>query len=288
MNLGIFDSGLGGLTVLRSINEHLPEISTTYFGDNANAPYGTKSFEEIFSHTLAGVRFLFSRGCPLVILACNTASAQALRKIQQEILPVEFPDRRIIGIIRPTVEYLVEETEVKRIGVFATDATVRSEAYVHEFEKILPLANREISIFQKSCPGLVEAVEAGLPPPSPSLGFGGAGLTPPPGWEGESGAELLIKKYCQSFDGDVALLGCTHYPFLKSLFEKYLPGVLVLSQGEVVAEKLADYLKRHSEIDSQLDKTGQREFFTSGDPVEVAKSAKVFDGSEVEWNRMVV
>jgi glutamate racemase len=278
MTLGIFDSGLGGLTVLRSINERLPEISTTYFGDNANAPYGTKSFEEIFSHTLAGVRFLFSRGCPLVILACNTASAQALRKIQQEILPVEFPDRRIIGIIRPTVEYLVEETEVKRIGVFATDATVRSEAYVHEFEKILPLANREVSIFQRSCPGLVEAVEAGLPPP----------LTPPPGWEGESGAELLVKKYCQDFDGDAALLGCTHYPFFKKQFEKYLPRVLVLSQGEVVAEKLADYLKRHPEIDSQLDKTGQREFFTSGDPVEVAKSAKVFGGEKVAWNRAVV
>ncbi len=268
MNLGIFDSGLGGLNVLRSINERRPEISTIYFGDNANAPYGTKSFEEIFSHTLAGVRFLFSRGCPLVILACNTASAQALRKIQQEILPVEFPDRRIIGIIRPAVEYLVEETEVKRIGVFATDATVRSEAYVHEFEKILPFANREISIFQKSCPGLVEAVESGS---SDSLV-----------------AEELVKKYCQSFDGDVALLGCTHYPFLKSLFEKYLPGVLVLSQGEVVAEKFADYLKRHPEIDSQLDKTGQHEFFTSGDPVEVAKSAKVFGGDGVEWSRAVV
>jgi len=275
MTLGIFDSGLGGLTVLQSINERLSEISTTYFGDNANAPYGTKSFEEIFSHTLAGVRFLFSRGCPLVILACNTASAQALRKIQQEILPVEFPDRRIIGIIRPTVEYLVEETEVKRIGVFATDATVRSEAYVHEFEKILPLANREVSIFQRACPGLVEIVEAGLPSP----------LTPPPGWEGECGAELLVKKYCQGFDGDAALLGCTHYPFLKPLFEKYLPGVLVLSQGEVVAEKLVDYLKRHPEIASKLDKTSQREFFTSGNPEAVSENAARFYQTPIKWQK---
>lgn len=263
MKLGIFDSGLGGLTVLRSINDRLPEISTIYFGDNANAPYGTKSFEEIFQHTLAGVRFLFSQGCPLIILACNTASAQALRKIQREILLVEFPDRRILGIIRPTVEYLVEETEVKRIGVFATVATVRSEAYVHEFEKIKAKADREITIFQKACPGLVEAVENGL---SDSLE-----------------TEELVKKYCQDFDGDAALLGCTHYPFLKPLFEKYLPGVLVLSQGEVVAEKLVGYLLRHPEIDSQLDKNGKREFFTTGYPIEVAKNARIFGGGEVEW-----
>ncbi|MFH1253784.1 MAG: glutamate racemase [Candidatus Uhrbacteria bacterium] len=263
MPLGVFDSGFGGLTVLRSINERLPEISTIYFGDNANAPYGPKSFEEIFSHTLNGVRFLFSRGCPLIILACNTASAQALRKIQQEILPVEFSDRRLLGVIRPTVEYLVENTEVKKIGVFATPATVRSLAYVNEFEKVISISDRQVTICQKACPGLVEAVENGI------------NQTPE--------TENLVKKYCEGFDGDAALLGCTHYPFLKSWFEKYLPGVLVLSQGEVVAEKLDEYLKRHQEIDTRLEKTGQRQFFTTGEPIEVAKKAVGFYKRAVDW-----
>jgi len=263
MKLGVFDSGLGGLTVLQSINKRLPEISTIYFGDNAYTPYGTKSFEEIFERVLVGVRFLFAQGCPLVILACNTASAQALRKIQREILPVEFPDRRILGVIRPTVEYFLEDTDVKKIGVFATPATVRSEAYVHEFEKLAPLTRRQVALCQKACPGLVEFVEAGT--------------------SQSTEAEELVKKYCQDFDGDAILLGCTHYPFLKHWFEKYLPNALVLSQGEVVAEKLVDYLKRHPEIDSQLDKNGQREFFTTGDPVEVAERAKIFYGEGIEW-----
>lgn len=266
MKLGVFDSGLGGLTVLQSINDRLPEISTIYFGDNAHAPYGTKSFEEIFQYTLVGVRFLFAQGCPLVILACNTASAQALRKIQQEILPVEFPDRHILGVIRPTVEYFLENTEVKKIGVFATPATVASEAYVHEFEKLAPLARRQVALCQKACPGLVEFVEAGT--------------------SQSSEAEELVKKYCQDFDGDAALLGCTHYPFLQHWFEKYLPNALVLSQGEVVAEKLVDYLQRHPEVDSRLDKDGQREFFTTGDPVAVSESARRFYKEGMEWKQV--
>lgn len=263
--LGIFDSGLGGLTVLRSINERLPELSTTYFGDNAHAPYGTKNFQEIFEYTLAGVRFLFSQGCPLVILACNTASAQALRKIQQEILPVEFSDRRILGVIRPTVEYFLENTDVKKIGVFATPATVRSEAYVHEFEKLAPLARRQVTLCQKACSGLVEAVENGT--------------------SQSAETEELVKKYCQDFDGDAALLGCTHYPFLQPWFEKYLPNALVLSQGEVVADKLVDYLKKHHGIDARLDKIGRREFFSTSDPKTVAEKSARFGGVAINWQK---
>lgn len=265
MKLGVFDSGLGGLTVLRSINERLPEISTIYLGDNAHAPYGTKSFEEIFEHTLAGIRFLFSQGCPLVILACNTASAQALRKIQQEILPREFPNRRILGMTRPTVEYLLENTDVKKIGVFATAATVRSEAYVREFKKLSPLASRQVTLCQKACSGLVEAVELGD--------------------DKTSETEELVKKYCSGFDGDAALLGCTHYPFLKHWFEKYLPKALVLTQGEVVAEKLVDYLRRHPEIDSRLDRSNERVFYTTGEPEAVEKNADRFCSKKTIWQK---
>jgi glutamate racemase len=264
MKLGIFDSGLGGLTVLRSINELLPEVSTIYFGDNANAPYGVKSFEEIFEHTLAGVRFLFSQGCPLVILACNTASAQALRKIQQEILPVEFPDRRVLGVIRPTVEYLVGLENVKKIGVFGTVATVRSEAYVKEFEKITKGLDHQVFLCQKACPGLADAVEAGLV-------------------EAPETVEL-VQKYCQDFDGDLALLGCTHYPFLQHLFEKYLPiGTKVFTSGPIVARKLHEYLYRHPEIDECLDKTGERFFYTTGDLVEVGESTSKFCSEKIDW-----
>jgi glutamate racemase len=268
MKLGVFDSGLGGLTVLRSINELLPEISTVYLGDNAHAPYGTKSFEEIFKYTLAGIRFLFSQGCPLVILACNTASAQALRKIQQEILPTEFPDRRVLGVIRPTVEYLVEATDTKKIGVFGTPATVKSEAYVNEFNNIMVGVLRQIFLCQKACPGLVEAVEASTQ--------GGEG----------SGAEELVKKYCQDFDGDLALLGCTHYPFLQHLFEKYLPaGTKVFTSGPIVARKLCEYLDRHPEINERLDKTSERVFYTTGDPIIVAESSGRFSGISIIWQK---
>ncbi|KKT69569.1 MAG: Glutamate racemase [Candidatus Uhrbacteria bacterium GW2011_GWF2_44_350] len=262
--IGVFDSGLGGLTVLHSINERLPGLSTIYLGDNANAPYGVKSFEEIFQYTLAGVRFLFSQGCPLVILACNSASAQALRKIQQEVLPKEFPDRRVIGVIRPTVEYLVEATDVKKIGVFATPATVSSQTYVEEFKNILAESLREIELFQVACPGLVDIVEAGLSD-SPE-------------------ADELVQKYCQNFSGDLALLGCTHYPFLETWFKKNLPvSTRVVLQGPVVAEKFEDYLVRHPEIDNFLKKSGERIYFTTGDLEAVSASTSRFYKGKINW-----
>lgn len=264
MKLGIFDSGLGGLTVLRSINELLPELSTVYFGDNANTPYGTKSFEEIFAHTLDGVRFLFAQGCPLVILACNTASAQALRKIQQEILPREFPDRRVLGVIRPTVEYLIEETDTKNIGVFATPATVRSEAYAHEFNKIMAGVSRQVFLCQKACSGLVEAVEAGQ-------------INSPE-------TKKLVEGYCRGFEGDLALLGCTHYPFLEPLFHMYLPpGTRVFTSGPIVAKKLKKYLERHAEIDKQLDRSGERIFYTTGEPEVVMVNTLKFYPGKIDW-----
>jgi len=267
MKLGVFDSGLGGLTVLRSINELMPELSTIYLGDNANAPYGTKSFEEIFQHTLEGVRFLFAQGCPLVILACNTASAQALRKIQLEILPKEFPDRRILGVIRPTVEYLIESTDTKNIGVFATSATVRSEAYVNEFNNIMTGVSRQIFLCQKACPGLVETVEAGQ-------------IDNPD-------TEKLVEGYCRNFQGDLALLGCTHYPFLEHLFHKYLPtGTRVFTSGPIVAKKLQEYLVRHPDINDRLEKTSERTFYTTGDPVIVAASTDKFYKGNIDWKKV--
>lgn len=264
MKLGVFDSGLGGLTVLDSINELMPELSTIYFGDNAHTPYGTKSFEEIFAYTLAGVRFLFAQGCPLVILACNTASAQALRKIQQEILPREFPDQHVLGVIRPTVEYLSEDITARKIGVFATPATVASEAYVHEFNKIIAGVSRPIFLCQKACPGLVDAVEAGQ-------------INSPE-------TARLVEGYCKDFQGDLALLGCTHYPFLESLFHTYLPaGTRVFTSGPIVAKKLKEYLRCHSDINAQLDRFGERVFYTTGDPAAVAESVGKFYKRKSDW-----
>ena len=157
--LGVFDSGFGGLTVLKPIHNLLPAISTIYLGDNARAPYGARTHEEIFQFTLESVRFLFEQDCPLVILACNTASAQALRQIQQEILPNEYPDRRVLGVIRPTVEEVIGKTRTGHIGVFATPATVRSNAYIHELNTLAAAQGRTIHVHQVACPGLTDLVE---------------------------------------------------------------------------------------------------------------------------------
>ena len=234
--LGVFDSGFGGLTVLREINRRLPSVSTIYLGDNARAPYGTRSPDEIFAFTLEGVRELFSRGCPLVILACNTASAVALRRIQQEILPKEFPDRRVLGVIRPTVEAIAS---MERVGVFATPATVASGAYPRELGR---------SVSQIPCPGLVELIESGR--------------------DGSEEADRLVGSFCRDMialepDLQAALLGCTHYPLVETLFRKHLPDVRIVTQGSIVAEKLEAYLSRHPEIASQIKTDGGRTFLTT-------------------------
>ena len=253
--LGVFDSGFGGLTVLREINRHLPSVSTIYLGDNARAPYGTRDAEEIFAFTLEGVRELFSRGCPLVILACNTASAVALRRIQQEVLPSEFPDRRVLGVIRPTVEAIAS---MERVGVFATPATVASGAYPRELDR---------PVSQVPCPGLVELIESGK--------------------DGSAEADRLVESFCRNMltlesELQAALLGCTHYPLVEPLFQKHLPGVRIVTQGGIVAEKLADYLERHPDIAAGIKTDGGRTFLTTA-RMSRSDLASRFYGQPVEF-----
>lgn len=258
--LGVFDSGFGGLTVLRAIHERLPNVSTVYLGDNARAPYGTRSHEEIFQFTLEGIRELFRRGCPLVIVACNTSSAQALRQIQQTILPVEFPDRRVLGVIRPTAEEIVSMSTAKHIGVFATPATVASGAYLREIVGA--------TVTQVACPGLVDLIESGR--------------------ERSGEAEALVATFCAQMIStdpliDAVLLGCTHYPLVEDLFIKHLDGRRVISQGTIVAEKLAGYLGRHPEIAERLDATGSRQYLTTKSDEDLSSLASRFYGETLQF-----
>lgn len=258
--LGVFDSGFGGLTVLRAIHTRLPSISTIYLGDNARAPYGTRSHEEIFQFTLDGIRELFRRGCPLVIVACNTSSAQALRQIQQTILPAEFPDRRVLGVIRPTAEEIVSMSTTKHIGVFATPATVSSGAYLREIVGA--------NVTQIACPGLVDLIESGR--------------------ERSEEVERLVASLCDQMLAadpliDAALLGCTHYPIVEGLFKKHLPGLRVISQGTIVADKLAGYLERHPDIAARIDMSGARRYLTTKDDENLSSLASRFYGETVAF-----
>lgn len=263
--LGVFDSGFGGLTVLKAIHDRLPHLSTIYLGDNARAPYGTRTHDEIFQFTLEGVRELFARGCPLVILACNTASAQALRQIQQTILPVEFPDRRVLGVIRPTAEEIVSKTTTRHIGVMATPATVKSSAYLREIADAS--GSDPITVTQIACPGIVELIEAGYAQ-SPE-------------------ASELVGEYVRDLmqhdsQIDTILLGCTHYPLVQNIFQSHLPPtVTVMSQGSIVADKLADYLDRHPDITSQIDQIGKRAYLTTKNDDRLSTLASTFYGSQV-------
>ena len=228
--IGIFDSGYGGLTILGEIRKRLPERDYIYLGDNARAPYGTRSFDIVYRFTLQAVKALFDMGCNLVILACNTASAKALRTIQQNDLPLIDPSRRVLGVIRPTVEALGNLSRTGHIGILGTPGTVRSESYDIEIAKMYP----GFSSFAHACPmwvPLVENCEA----------------------DGD-GADYFIKKDIDalvSMDAhiDTVILGCTHYPLLINKIERYMPcGVNVVNQGPIVAESLADYLTRHPEM----------------------------------------
>ncbi|BCX15811.1 MAG: glutamate racemase [Candidatus Parcubacteria bacterium] len=245
--IGFFDSGVGGLAIFKEVEKLLPSYSYLYLGDNARAPYGFHSPEVIYRFTLQGIRWLFKKGAKLVILACNTASAVALRRIQQEFLPQHFPERRVLGIIIPTAEEVVSLTKSKEIGILATQATVHSFAYPKEIAKL----DSSIKTHQQACPLLVPIIEAGELE-----------------WEG---LELAVKKYVnqlleKSSKLDVAVLACTHYALIENIFKKFFPSsVAVFSQGPIVAQKLAIYLKAHPEIDSELKKEGERIFYTTED-----------------------
>ena len=246
--IGIFDSGYGGLTVLKSIREHNPSYDYIYLGDNARAPYGTRSFDVVYNYTLQAVNQLFEFGCPLVILACNTASAKALRSIQQKDLPIISPNNRVLGVLRPTTEEIGLITKSKNVGIMGTLGTVRSESYVIEIEKFFP----ELKVFQQSCPMLVPMIE--------NNDFNHAG------------GEYYIEKYINELlnkgpNIDTIVLACTHYPIIENIIKKYIPeNVQLFSQGDLVAKKLKDYLQRHPEIESRLAKNGELKVYTSENP----------------------
>ena len=268
--VGIFDSGYGGLTVFREIAARLPDLDFLYLGDNARTPYGTRSFETVYHYTLDAVRWLFARGCRLVVLACNTASAKALRTIQQKDLPALAPDRRVLGVIRPVTERVGAYTQTGHIGLFATAGTVRSGSYVLEIHKFNP----DLIVESEACPLWVPLIENGE-------------LDGP-------GTEYFVRKHVERLLSrdpkiDAIILGCTHYPLLAGLIARFLPpGIKLISQGPIVAEALQDYLRRHPEIDAVCAKGGGREFVTTDDPADFDRLAGLFYGAPVRSEKIVL
>jgi glutamate racemase len=261
--IGVFDSGFGGLTVLREIEKSLPQYDFMYLGDNARAPYGNRSFEIIHKYALEAVTWLFKKKCPLVIIACNTASAKALRTIQQLDLPKLAPDRRVLGIIRPVTEIIGKLSSSKHIGVLGTAGTVLSNSYAIEINKFFP----DLVITQEACPLWVPIVENN---------------------EFDSpGADFFIKKHINAILKndpaiDTLVLGCTHYPLLIGKIQKFLPkNIRLVSQGAIVAKGLVDYLRRHPEIARVCTKNKTREFYTSETSDNFDRLAAIFYGSSV-------
>ncbi len=245
--IGIFDSGYGGLTVFRSILQQLPQYDYIYLGDTARAPYGNRTFQTIHQYTWECVQWLFKQGCPLVILACNTASAKALRTIQQKDLQNHDPAKRVLGVIRPTAEVIGNYTKTGEIGVLGTNGTVQSGSYLIEIGHFFP----QVKVYQQACPLWVPLIENGE--------------------YDKPGADYFVKKYldqiiAQSSNIDTLLLACTHYPLLQQKISEFLPaGIKAVPQGDIVAASLAGYLRRHPEMDDALSKNGAQKFFTTSD-----------------------
>lgn len=264
----VFDSGYGGLTVLKEIRRRLPQYDYLYLWDNARAPYGSRSFETIFQYTWENVEKLFHKGCSLVILACNTASARALREIQQKKLPLEYPDRRVLGVIRPTVEKIGLITKSRHIGILATEWTVKSRAYDIEISHFYP----DIVVNAVACPLWVPLIE------------NNEYATP--------GARYFIEKYVGKLlekDGeiDTIILGCTHYPLIQDQIQEVVwEKIQVISQGEIVAESLEDYLFRHGEMDLQCSKKSWIQYFTTDSEEKFVSSASLFLGEEIDAEKM--
>lgn len=261
--IGVFDSGYGGLTVLKDIVVKLPRYDYLYLGDNARAPYGSRSFETVYRYTLECVKWFFDQGCHLVVLACNTASAKALRSIQQKDLPVLAPGKRVLGVIRPSTEIIGRFSKTGEVGILGTSGTVLSGSYPIEIEKFFP----GLKVYQEACPMWVPLVEAGE--------------------YDKPGADYFIQQHIRnifaaSANIDTLLLACTHYPLLKARIKKFLPaGTTLLTQGEVVADSLANYLQRHPELEAQCSKNGQRVFYTTDDTNDFDHHASVFFGQAV-------
>ena len=261
--IGVFDSGYGGLTILSQIRKHMPEYDFLYLGDNARTPYGTRSFEVVYEFTSQAVRALFDMGCSLVILACNTASAKALRTIQQIDLPKIDPRKRVLGIIRPTVEYLGEITETRHVGILATSGTIKSQSYPLEIKKLFP----DIAVSGEACPIWVPLVEND---------------------EAKSdGADFFVRRHIDNLlekDNkiDTIILGCTHYPILYDKIRQYTPEpIKVVMQGDYVGRSLTDYMKRHPEMDSLCTKNGSCRFLTTESVDIFRQYASIFFDEEI-------
>lgn len=262
--IGVFDSGYGGLTILHGIRQLLPQYDYLYLGDNARAPYGPRSFDVVYEFTRQAVVRLFEMGCQLVVLGCNTASAKALRTIQQNDLPQLDPNRRVLGIIRPTAEVIGSLTKTRHVGVLATEGTIKSESYTLEIQKLFP----DITVSGVACPfwvPLVEYNEADSP-----------------------GADYFVKKRLDQLmlkdpDIDAIILGCTHYPLLMPKILKYVnPGIRLVPQGEYVAESLQAYFERHPQIEGQCSKGGHVHYLTTENPDRFRESAQIFLHEHVE------
>lgn len=268
--IGIFDSGYGGLTVFRQIVKELPDYDYVYLGDNARVPYGTRSFETVHQYTWQCVQALFDQGCTLVILACNTASAKALRTIQMEDLPGMHPDKKVLGVIRPTTESIGTFTKSRNVGILATPGTVKSDSYKIEIERFFP----DIKVYQEACPIWVPLVENNE--------------------TDNKGAEYFVEKNItrllkQSPDIDTLVLACTHYPLLYPLIRKFTPpGIQILQQGSLVAHSLRDYLSRHPEIDQKLEKQGNIQFYTTESPESFNEKGALFFGREVISKQLIL
>ena len=260
--IGVFDSGYGGLTVLKEMVRRLPQYDYLYLGDNGRAPYGNRSFETVYEYTLQSVQWLFAQGCPLVVLACNTASAKALRTIQQLDLPRIAPHNRVLGVIRPTTEIVGRYTRTGKVGVLATRGTVLSQSYPIEIAKFFP----DIRVYQMACPMWVPLIENNE--------------------HDKPGADYFVRAYTRQLlsqaEGiDTVLLGCTHYPLLKEKIAANLPpGTRIISQGEIVADSLADYLQRHPEIESRCSRNGGFiRYYTTDSTEDFDNHASIFYGA---------
>ena len=267
-SIGIFDSGYGGLTILDGIRNRMPEYDYIYLGDNARAPYGTRSFDVVYEFTLQAVKKLFEMGCPLVILGCNTASAKALRSIQQKYLPTAAPDRRVLGVIRPTAEVVGELSHTKHIGVLATEGTIKSQSYNLEIEKLYP----DCRVVGQACPMWVPLVE--------NNEFD------------KPGADYFVKDSLQKLLNqdpliDTIILGCTHFPLLLNKINQQLqslnpqPSIKLIPQGQYIATSLEDYLRRHPEMDQRLTRGGTCQYLTTESATKFRESASLFLHEEV-------
>jgi len=268
--IGIFDSGYGGLTILNKIRKRLPQYDYAYVGDNARTPYGNRSFEVVYEFTLQAVRWFFKHNCPLVILACNTASAKALRTIQQKDIPHLDPQRRVLGVIRPTVESIGETTLTRHVGILGTPGTVSSESYPLEIKKLYP----DVIVESEACPMWVPLVENNE--------------------YDKPGADYFVRQHINNILArdpriDTIILACTHYPLLMDKIKSFLPqSVRLVAQGDLVAESLEDYLRRHPEMETRCSKNAACRFYTTESEEKFETMASLFLKGNVNVERVSI